>query len=124
MRLTQVLQPQLCLTLNKIAQYLGIPESTICRVEHWPHQLFVHRSDRGGQFVSYRAFAEWIEACAKSIQACANLHVLDWLGQIIKHECQRFRYPEPIINYWRQLWLQRQRELRTPPSTPMQREGS
>ncbi|MBD2104530.1 hypothetical protein [Leptolyngbya sp. FACHB-261] len=113
MRLTQVLQPQLCLSFSKVARYLGIPESMIHRIEHWPHQLFVHRTDRGGQFVSYRAFAEWAEACAKSIQACADLPMLDWLGEIIKRECQQFRYPEAVLETWRQLWRQQHYQLRT-----------
>ncbi|MBD2100572.1 hypothetical protein [Leptolyngbya sp. FACHB-261] len=112
MRLTQVLQPQLCISLAQIAKFLGIAENLICRYEHWPHQLFVHRSDRGGQFVSYRAFGEWVEACAQSIQACANLHVLDCLGEIIRRECQRFTYPQSVIEYWRQLWRQQHYQLR------------
>ncbi|WP_190802272.1 hypothetical protein [Leptolyngbya sp. FACHB-261] len=112
MHLTQVLQPQLCLSLAQVAQFLGIPEHLICRIEHWPHQLFVHRQDRGGQFVSYRKFAAWVEACALSIRGCADLGVLDWLGQVIREECQRFHYSETVVDYWRQLWRQQHYQLR------------
>ncbi|MBD2103334.1 hypothetical protein [Leptolyngbya sp. FACHB-261] len=112
MHLTQVLQPQLCISLAQIAKFLGIPETMICRYEHWPHQLFVHRQDRGGQFISYRVFMEWIEACAKSIQACTDLRVLQWLGEIIRLECQRFTYPESVLEHWRQLWRQQHYQLR------------
>ncbi|MBD2104767.1 hypothetical protein [Leptolyngbya sp. FACHB-261] len=112
MRLTQILQPQLCISVSSIARFLGIPEQMICRYEHWPHQLFVHRKDRGGQLVSYRVFAEWVEACAKTIQACADLRVLEWLGQVIRAECQRFDYSEPVVEKWRQLWRQQHYQLR------------
>ncbi|MBD2101432.1 hypothetical protein [Leptolyngbya sp. FACHB-261] len=112
MHLTQVLQPQLCISLAQIAQFLGIPQSLICRIEHWPHQLFVHRADRGGQFISYRVFAAWADACARSIQSCTDSRVLDWLGQVIRQECQRFSYPKVVVDHWRCLWLQRQAELK------------
>ncbi|MBD2104696.1 hypothetical protein [Leptolyngbya sp. FACHB-261] len=112
MHLTPILQPQLNISLTQIARFLGIPEHLICRYEHWPHQLFVHRTDRGGQFISYRKFSEWIEACALTIQGCTDLRVLEWLGQVIKRECQRFSYPEAVLNHWRKLWEQRHYQLR------------
>ncbi|MEQ8464644.1 hypothetical protein [Coleofasciculus sp. E1-EBD-02] len=39
------------ITLDMIAQFLGIPKSMIIRAEHWAYVLFVHRRDRGGQFI-------------------------------------------------------------------------
>ncbi|MBD2100845.1 hypothetical protein [Leptolyngbya sp. FACHB-261] len=113
MRLTCLLQPQLCISLTQISRFLGIAQDLICRTEHWPHQLFVHRKDRGGQFISYRVFAEWVEACAQSIRACADLRVLDWLGEVIRAECQRFTYPDSVVEQWRQQWRQRHYHLRT-----------
>ncbi|WP_190804712.1 hypothetical protein [Leptolyngbya sp. FACHB-261] len=118
MHLTQVLQPQLCISLSQIAKHLGIPEWMICRYAHWPHVLFVHRSDRGGQFISYRKFAEWVEACAKSIKSCTDLRLLDWLGQVLKAECQRFAYPKAVVDGWRQLWLQRRQQLKVLQDNP------
>ncbi|MBD2099961.1 hypothetical protein [Leptolyngbya sp. FACHB-261] len=112
MHLTQVLQPQLCIPLSQVARFLGIPESLICRMEHWLHVLFVHRADRGGQFLSYRKFNQWLAACALTIQACNDLHLLDWVGEVIKTEIQRYAYPEDVLSYWRQLWRQRHTQLR------------
>ncbi|MBD2099979.1 hypothetical protein [Leptolyngbya sp. FACHB-261] len=113
MHLTQVLQPQLCISLAQVAQFLGIPPSLICRIEHWAQILFVHRLDRGGIFLSYRKFAAWVEACALTIRAaCTDLHLLEWLGEVIKAETQRFKYPETVLDYWRQLWRLQHYQLR------------
>ncbi|MBD2102313.1 hypothetical protein [Leptolyngbya sp. FACHB-261] len=111
MHLTQVLQPQLCISLLQVARFLGIPKSRICRIEHWTHVLFVHRADQGGQFISYRKFAAWVEACARTIQSCNDLRLLEWIGWVIKAEVQRFQYGEDVLDYWRQLWRQRHRQL-------------
>ncbi|MBD2104745.1 hypothetical protein [Leptolyngbya sp. FACHB-261] len=118
MHLTQVLQPQIYISWSKIAQYLGIPDWMIYRIEHWPHQLFVHRANRGGQFLSYRVFSDWAEACAKTIQACADLRILTWLGQVIKQDCQRFTYPQTTLDHWRTLWRQRHYQLRLQATAP------
>ncbi|MBD2104310.1 hypothetical protein [Leptolyngbya sp. FACHB-261] len=120
MHLTQVLQPQLCIPLSQVARFLGIPESLICRMEHWLHVLFVHRADRGGQFLSYRKFNQWLSACALTIQACNDLHLLDWIGGVIKTEIQRYSYPDDVLSYWRHLWRQRHTQLRNCQSTTLQ----
>ncbi|MBD2102124.1 hypothetical protein [Leptolyngbya sp. FACHB-261] len=112
MHLTRVLQPQLCISLAQVAQFLGISPALICRIEHWAQILFVHRADRGGLFLSYRKFAAWVEACAQTIRVCTDLHLLEWLGEVIKAELQRFQYPETTLNYWRQLWSQQHYKLR------------
>ena len=117
MHLTQVLQPQLCISLLQVARFLGIPKSSICRIEHWTHVLFVHRADQGGQFISYRKFAAWSEACARTILSCTDLRLLEWLGHVIKSEVQRFTYPEDVLVYWRHLWQRRYRELQPQQST-------
>jgi hypothetical protein len=99
------------LSLTDIARFLGIPQKLILRFETWGFILFVHRSDRGGQFVSYRQLIFWIEACAQAIRSCADLKTLNWLGQVIKAECDRFVYPAVVVDYWRQIWLRRRREI-------------
>jgi hypothetical protein len=42
------------ITKHQIAKFLRIPESQIVKIESWLYIVFVHRLDRGGQFISYR----------------------------------------------------------------------
>ncbi len=42
------------ISIGAIAQLLKIPKHLIVRIECWAYVIFVHRSDRGGQFLSYR----------------------------------------------------------------------
>ncbi|MFW5667460.1 MAG: hypothetical protein ACOC2Z_18310 [Coleofasciculus sp.] len=41
------------ITKRQIAKFLRIPKSMIVNVECWCYVIFVHRKDRGGQFISY-----------------------------------------------------------------------
>ena len=52
------------ITLDLIAKFLHIPKSLIVRAECWAYVLFVHRRDKGGQFISYRKLAMWLKAIA------------------------------------------------------------
>ena len=40
------------ITNSQIAKFLRIPESLIVKVESWLYVVYVHRQDRGGQFIS------------------------------------------------------------------------
>ena len=40
------------ITKRQIAKFLRIPESLIVKIESWLYVLFVHRLDKGGQFIS------------------------------------------------------------------------
>ncbi len=40
------------ITINGIAQLLKIPKHLIVRIECWAYIIFVHRTDKGGQFLS------------------------------------------------------------------------
>jgi hypothetical protein len=42
------------ISISCIAQLLKIPKHLIVRVEAWAYVVFVHRCDKGGQFISYR----------------------------------------------------------------------
>ena len=42
------------ISVSEIAQLLKIPKHKILRVECWEYVIFVHRRDKGGQFISYR----------------------------------------------------------------------
>ena len=94
------------ITAKQVAQFLGIRQSLIVRVERWAYVLFVHRQDCGGQFISYRRFTAWIEAIAQLIQACSTLAELDDVGVWLYQELRRFKYDEPQRQYLRQTWSQ------------------
>jgi hypothetical protein len=102
-----------------IAHILKIPLSAIARIERWPYVLFVHRRDKGGQFVSYRILARWLRAIARMIQTSPTLEDLRQLGLGIKQESVKFedRYSATVLNYLRQLWAQRRDQLRCLPET-------
>jgi hypothetical protein len=102
-----------------IAHVLKIPLSAIARIERWPYVLFVHRRDKGGQFVSYRILARWLRAIARMIQTSPTLEDLRQLGLGIKQESVKFedRYSAIALNYLRQLWAQRRDQLRCLPET-------
>ncbi|HAA31748.1 MAG TPA: hypothetical protein DCE56_33690 [Cyanobacteria bacterium UBA8553] len=55
------------ITIDLIAKFLKIPKSLIVRAECWACVLFVYRCDKGGQFISYRKLAIWLEAVVKDI---------------------------------------------------------
>ena len=68
--LNRLIQPSqnFHITIREIAKLLNIPLKIILRIELWAYVIFVHRSDRGGQFVSYRKLQKWRYAVACQIQ--------------------------------------------------------
>lgn len=70
------------ITLTCIAQLLKIPKHRIVRVECWAYIIFVHRTDKGGQFISYRQLHQWKNAVACQIQNCSTWQQLRsfWLA--------------------------------------------
>lgn len=96
-----------------IAQLLKIPLSTIVKIERWAYVIFVHRCDKGGQFVSYRELARWLIKIARMIQTSPTLQDLKQLGLWIKQESVKFedKYSPNVLQYWRQLWAKRRDEL-------------
>lgn len=107
------------LTPRYIAHVLKIPLSAIVRIERWAYVLFVHRRDKGGQFVSYRQLNRWIRTIARMIQTSPTLEDLNQLGLWIKQESVKFeeRYSAIALDYLRQLWAQRRDELRNFPES-------
>ncbi len=96
------------ITIDIIAKFLGIPQSAILRVENWSYVVFVHRSDRGGQFISYRRLAMWLEAIVTLIKNCNSREQLKQVGLWIKQECNKFKYyNESILEYLRSVWIDR-----------------
>ncbi|MBD1896596.1 hypothetical protein [Coleofasciculus sp. FACHB-129] len=96
------------LTVALLAKYLKIPESFIVRFACWQNVLFVHRTDRGGQFVSYRQLRLWWDAIALLFQTCHTPTALQQLGLQIKEESHKFSdYYQEMIEDLRQLWTKR-----------------
>ncbi|MEW6497733.1 MAG: hypothetical protein AB1589_35305 [Cyanobacteriota bacterium] len=108
------------ITLDLIAKFLGIPKSLIVRAERWAYVLFVHRCDKGGQFISYRKLAMWLEAIVSLIQACTTLEDLWQVGLWIKQESEKFDYDEPVLEYLRRIWAKHRDYLRTGNQAVMQ----
>lgn len=96
-----------------IASLLKIPASAIARIERWPYVLFIHRRDKGGQFVSYRTLNRWMRTIAHMIQTSPTLEDLKQLGLWIKQESVKFedRYAPTALQYLRRLWAQRRDKL-------------
>jgi hypothetical protein len=100
------------ITLDLIAKFLQIPKSLIVRAECWAYVLFVHRCDKGGQFISYRKLAIWLKAIASIIQTCTTLDDLWQVGLWIKQECEKFDYDKPVLEYLRRVWAKHRDYLR------------
>ncbi|NET08007.1 MAG: hypothetical protein F6K16_25530 [Symploca sp. SIO2B6] len=110
------LQPAQKFRISKsaIAQLLKIPKQLIVRVECWKYVVFVHRRDRGGQFISYRKLQQWLNATACQIQKCSTWQQLRQLWFAIeadykKHEKQYQEHSYQFLSkiwtkHWRLLW--------------------
>ena len=98
-----------------LAHIMKIHRLTIIRIERWAYVLFVHRRDKGGQFISYRQLNRWMRAIAHMIQTSPTLEDLQQLGHGIKQESVKFedRYCASGLDYLRQLWAQRRDKLRS-----------
>lgn len=66
------------INISDIAQLLKIPKHLIVRVECWAYIIFVHRLDKGGQFISYRKLQQWRNAVASQIQNCQTFSEMRW----------------------------------------------
>jgi hypothetical protein len=113
------------ITLDLIAKFLGIPESMLIRAvcvreasrreawcvssKRWAYVLFVHRCDKGGQFISYRKLELWIEAVVSIIQKSATFDDLWQVGLWIRQECEKFDYEKPVLEYLRRVWAKHSR---------------
>jgi hypothetical protein len=74
------------ITKHQIAKFLRIPESLIVNVECWLYVLYVHRLDKGGQFISYRQMNQWKNAVACQMQKCSTSQQLQQLWNAILHD--------------------------------------
>jgi hypothetical protein len=98
------------LSITYLAKLLKIPKHLIVRVECWSYVIFVHRSDRGGQFISYRQLEQWKNAVACQIQNCSTWQQLRSLWLAIeedykKHKQQYGDEHHPFLcNIWTKCW--------------------
>ncbi|MEW6495637.1 MAG: hypothetical protein AB1589_24430 [Cyanobacteriota bacterium] len=111
-RLFRRLQPaqKFRITIGTIAQLLKIPKHLIVRVECWAYILFVHRSDKGGQFISYRQLRQWQNAVACQIQNCSTWQQLRSLWFAIEKDYTKYKkqyteeYHSFLYNIWAKCW--------------------
>lgn len=110
---------KLCITVGVLAQLLKIPKYLILRVECWQYIIFVHRQDKGGQFISYRTLQQWQNAVACQIQKCSTWQQLRQLWLAIDDDYKRHKkqyngehYPS-LCKIWSKRWaiLWNQQEL-------------
>ncbi len=78
------------ITKRKIAKFLQIPESLIVKVEFWRYVIFVHRRDKGGQFISYRQMEQWKNAVACQLQKCSTPEQLQHLWNAITFDHTKY----------------------------------
>lgn len=94
------------ITKRLIAKFLGIAESLIKEVDNWPYVIYVHRSDRGGQFISYRKIEKWKNAVASQIQKCSTLSELQQLSSAIRRDYRKHRkqYEDFVLQFFQKIW--------------------
>ncbi len=98
------------LSITYLAKLLKIPKHLIVRVECWSYVIFVHRIDRGGQFISYRQLEQWKNAVACQIQNCSTWQQLRSLWLAIeedykKHKQQYGDEHHPFLcKIWTKCW--------------------
>ncbi len=113
--LFHLLQPRqkLHITKNTIARLLNIPINLIIKVECWTHVIFIHRQDRGGQFISYRRFKEWQNAVASQIQKCQSLSQLNslWIAMELDYHRYQQQYCDNYLQFVQQVWSNQKNQL-------------
>lgn len=98
------------ISIYAIAKLLKIPKRLILRIECWAYVVFVHRTDKGGQFISYRKLHQWQNAVACQIQNCINHQQLRQLWTAIANDYQKYsqQYDEGhypfVCNIWLKSW--------------------
>lgn len=104
------------ITKGQIAKLLGISQSIIVKFECWRFVLFVHRRDKGGEFVSYRVLEHWKNAIASQFQQCSTLPELNHLWSAIKNDRQKHRkqYDDVLLSFLHQIWQECQDNLSKP----------
>jgi hypothetical protein len=105
------------ITIGGIARLLKIPKHLIIRIESWAYVLFIHRRDKGGQFISYRKLQQWFNAIAYQIQTCTTCQQLQqlWVSIIRDSRSDPFgnrknykrQYDDQLVLVLGKIWKQR-----------------
>jgi hypothetical protein len=97
------------ITKRQIAKFLRIPESLIVKIESWLYVLFVHRLDKGGQFISYRQLEQWKNAVACQLQKCSTREQLQHLWNTITfdHTKHKNQYLVSVLPFLENIRLKR-----------------
>jgi hypothetical protein len=95
------------ITKRQIAKLLRVPESYIVKIESWLYVLFVHRTDKGGQFISYRQMEQWKNAIACQLQKCSTQEQLQHLWNVVKFDYTKYnnQYDAPILPFLEKIRL-------------------
>jgi hypothetical protein len=94
------------ITKHQIAKFLRIPESLIVKIESWLYVIFVHRFDKGGQFISYRQMEQWKNAIACQLQKCSTKQQLQHLWNAIEHDHTKHnsQYADSVVPFLKKIW--------------------
>ncbi len=94
------------INISDIAQLLKIPKHLIVRVECWAYVIFVHRIDKGGQFISYRKLQQWRNAAASQIQNCLTFQEMHLLWTAIENDYLKYnqQYDEKYQLFLSKIW--------------------
>ncbi len=94
------------ITKRQIAKFLIIPSSRIVKIESWLYVVFVHRLDKGGQFISYRQMEQWKNAVACQLQKCSTQQQLQHLWNAIERDCTKHnkQYADSVLPFLKKIW--------------------
>ncbi len=93
------------ITKHQIAKLLRIPASQIVKIESWLYVVFVHRLDKGGQFISYRQMEQWKNAIAYQLQQCSTKQQLQHLWNAIErdHRKHNQQYANSVLPFLKKI---------------------
>jgi hypothetical protein len=101
------------ITKRQIAKLLRIPESLIVKIEFWLYVVFVHRLDKGGQFISYRQMEQWKNAVACQLQKCSTKQQLQHLCNAIEYDHTKHnqQYSDSVLPFLKKIWAKCQETI-------------
>jgi hypothetical protein len=101
------------ITKRQIAKLLRIPESLIVKIEFWLYVVFVHRLDKGGQFISYRQMEQWKNAVACQLQKCSTKQQLQHLWNAIEYDHTKHnqQYSDSVLPFLKKIWAKCQETI-------------
>lgn len=116
--------PKFRLTKRQIAKLLRIPASVIVKIESWLYVIFIHRLDKGGQFISYRQMEQWKNAIACQLQKCSTHQQLQQLWNVIEFDNTKHKkqYADAVLPFLKKIWAKSQEATQEGQSLHLQSE--